>query len=510
MLFNSVEFIFIFLPVLSVLFWLVQRSNKIALLVLLLGSLCFYAYHSLSNLFLMLASVLFNFFIGRHVLSNKLILVFGVSVNICLLAYFKYSFFILENINTIMPVPIYFEKIVLPLGISFFTFQQIAYLVDNYHGNKPENNIVPYALLVSFFPHAIAGPIVQYKEIAPQFQKVIISIENFSIGGTIFIIGLFKKIVIADGLAPCVNSVFDLSATGVSPSFVEAWFGAIGYTLQLYFDFSGYSDMAVGLARIFNVHFPVNFDSPYKSKSIIDFWRRWHMTLSSFLKNYLYVPMGGNRKGALSRYKNIIVTMLIGGLWHGANWTFVLWGVLHGIYLVINHAWRDRLKKRGLVDAKKKQCLNFGWVITAVCVIFAWVLFRSLNLSSAFVMYKSMLGFNGVSVSPKMIGVIPNYFFIEYQGFFKHVLFDVFDYFPLMISAVLICLYLPNMGDFLKYFMNDGHRSVSMDVFHARFNISSLCWMPSRFYAVLMAMMTVWIILALLSARKLEFLYFNF
>ena len=247
-----------------------------------------------------------------------------------------------------------FAEIALPLGISFFTFQQIAYLVDTYHGNNPEKNIVNYALLVSFFPHSIAGPLVQYKEISPQFEKVGLSVENIVIGGTIFIIGLFKKIIIADGLAPCANSVFDAASNGLIPSFAESWFGVICYTLQLYFDFSGYSDMAVGLAKIFNISFPLNFDSPYTSTSIIDFWRRWHITLSIFLRDYVYKPLGGNRDGLFMKHRNLLVTMLIGGLWHGANWTFIFWGGLHGFYLVVNHLWHAYCKKRNLEFVKKK------------------------------------------------------------------------------------------------------------------------------------------------------------
>ena len=302
MLFNSLEFICIFLPVLCLIIYLFRDNNRVVLSLLLLGSLAFYAYHSLSDLLLMSTSIIFNFFIGQYVTKNKKILSFAVTFNIGVIAYFKYSYFIAQNIQEFLPNTLIFQQVVLPLGISFFTFQQIAYLVDTYHGNNPEKNIVNYALLVSFFPHSIAGPLVQYKEIAPQFKKVRLSTENVVIGGTIFIIGLFKKIIIADGLAPCANVVFDYASNGFTPSFAESWFGAICYTLQLYFDFSGYSDMAIGLAKMFNISFPLNFDSPYKSTSIIDFWRRWHITLSDFLKNYLYVPLGGNREGNFRRY----------------------------------------------------------------------------------------------------------------------------------------------------------------------------------------------------------------
>lgn len=225
-----------------------------------------------------------NFSLGRHVAKNKPLLVFGITCNILLICYFKYSLFIIENLNVIVSQPISFVKVALPLGISFFTFQQIAYLIDTYQDAKPEKNFIPYALLVSFFPHSIAGPLVQYKEIAPQLKKVNISLVNVIIGISIFILGLFKKTVLADGIAPCVTDIFNSASNGVALSFAEGWTGGICYTLQLYFDFSGYSDMAIGLAKIFNIQFPLNFNSPYKATSIIDFWRRWHITLSAFLR----------------------------------------------------------------------------------------------------------------------------------------------------------------------------------------------------------------------------------
>ncbi len=396
------------------------------------------------------------------------------------------------------------------MGISFFTFQQIAYLVDTYQGNNPEKNIINYALLVSFFPHSIAGPLVQYKEIARQFKKVGLSTENIVIGGTIFIIGLFKKIIIADGLAPCANAVFDAAANGLVPSFAESWFGAICYTLQLYFDFSGYSDMAIGLAKIFNISFPLNFDSPYKSTSIIDFWRRWHITLSSFLKNYVYTPLGGNRKGTFMRHRNLMITMLIGGLWHGASWTFVFWGGLHGFYLVVNHLWRDYCKKKKIIFIEKKPYLALCWCITMIAIILAWVVFRSKNFTVTTMMCKSMFGLYGVSISPVLKGVIPELSCFQFKGFFANQLFDFWDYLPLMVSSTFVCLSLPNIKNFLRNYVqfNEGYPSSTIKI---RKNTAvSLIWAPSKTYAVLMSIMTAWIMIALLSHRKVEFLYFNF
>jgi len=503
-LFNSFEFIFIFLPLLCVIFGFFHK--KASLNVLLLGSFVFYAYHSISNLCLLISSISFNFVISKYIKNNKLVLFLAVSANIALIIYFKYYNFIAQNLSHILAVQIPYQDKALPLGISFFTFQQIAYLVDSYYGNYADRNFRSFALLVSFFPHSIAGPLVQYKDVAPQFAKVGISLENLSIGGTIFIIGLFKKIIIADGIAPSVNAIFDAAGLGIIPSFAESWFGAIGYTLQLYFDFSGYSDMAIGLARMFNVHFPINFNSPYKAASIIDFWHRWHMSLSKFLRDYLYIPLGGNRH---SRYRNLLLTMLIGGLWHGANWTFILWGFLHGIYLIINHLWRDLLKKLGLTSNKSISYQVLSWILTIFCVIISWVLFRSDSLETAIVIYQSMFGFHGISVSPTLLDIIPEFNFINYEGFFKNQLFYVWDYLPAFVSSIIICLCLPNIKNlfvnyvkFEKDFSNFNIQSADLD--------TSLRWVPSQAYAILMAIMTIWIILALLSSRKIEFLYFNF
>ena len=510
MLFNSFEFIFIFLPILCLFSYLFRKNNKAILSLLLFGSLVFYAYHSVSDLLLMVTSILINFFIGQHVRNRKNILPLAIVLNLAIISYFKYSFFIMENVRVFIPEVLSFEKLALPLGISFFTFQQIAYLVDTYQGNNPERNFLNYALLVSFFPHSIAGPLVQYKEIAPQFKKVGLSVENIAIGGTIFIVGLFKKIIIADGLAPCANSVFDAASNGLIPSFLESWFGAICYTLQLYFDFSGYSDMAVGLAKIFNISFPLNFDSPYKSTSIIDFWRRWHITLSSFLKNYLYTPLGGNRAGNFMKHRNLLITMLIGGLWHGANWTFVFWGGLHGFYLIINHLWRGFCKKRKIGFVEKKTYLTLCWFLTILAVIFSWVVFRSKNFAIATIMYKSMFGLYGLSVSPQLNGLIPQFSFINYKGFFANQIFYFWDYLPLMISSIFICLFFPNIKDFLRnhVFFHEYHPNSTVNIQET--GLIPFTWKPSMMYAILLSIMSIWIVLALLSQRKIEFLYFNF
>jgi len=284
-------------------------------------------------------------------------------------------------------------------AISFFTFQQIAYLVDSYRGITKEYHFAHYALFVSFFPQLIAGPIVHHKQMLPQFNKpdaFIPNANNFAIGLSIFAIGLFKKTVIADGIAPYANTTFSAADAGQTLDFFQAWGGVLAYTFQLYFDFSGYSDMAIGLARIFGIILPLNFYSPYKALSISEFWRRWHITLSTFLRDYIYIPLGGNRAGKFKRYNNLLITMLLGGLWHGAGWNFVIWGALHGSYLVINHGWQASCRINPFLSKLTTKWLS--WLITFIAVIIGWVFFRAITTEGAFSLLSSMAGLNGFEV----------------------------------------------------------------------------------------------------------------
>jgi alginate O-acetyltransferase complex protein AlgI len=289
--------------------------------------------------------------------------------------------------------------IILPIGISFFTFTQIAYLVDAYRGKVREAKFVNYLLFVTYFPHLIAGPVLHHKEMMPQFdvaENYRPNAANFTVGLTIFAIGLAKKVLLADNLAPHANPVF---VAGAELNFLSAWVGVLAYTFQLYFDFSGYSDMAIGLSRMFGVKLPLNFDSPYKSRSISEFWRRWHMTLSRFLRDYLYIPLGGNRAGPLRQKVNLMVTMVLGGLWHGAGWTFVIWGTLHGLFLVVNHFWSGS-KIKMLFSGHLPEAIGNGlaWLLTFLCATFAWVYFRSPDLATANHVVSAMLGQSGVAL----------------------------------------------------------------------------------------------------------------
>ena len=355
MLFNSYPFVFVFLPLVLAGFAVLTRwrSRTATLAFLIVASLAFYAWWNWRFLGLLLFSILFNFALGRRlqrrasergapVAPARRLLALGIAVNVGLLGYFKYRNFLVDTVGMAVGTDWALPPIVLPLAISFFTFEQITYLVDAYHGDTGEYDFLGYALFISFFPHLIAGPIVRFKELVPQFSSrstFVFSHENVARGLFIFAIGLFKKVMIADTFSPWVAPIFDRAPVVV---FSDAWGATLAFALQLYFDFSGYTDMAIGLALMLNVVLPENFDSPYQARSIIDFWRRWHMTLSNFLRDYLYIPLGGGRRGEARRYANLFITMLLGGLWHGASWTFVLWGGLHGAYLAINHLWRRR------------------------------------------------------------------------------------------------------------------------------------------------------------------------
>lgn len=406
LLFNSYDFIFLFLPLTLVGYFLLAkyRLTNLATTWLVFASLAFYSYWDIRYLPLLVISILFNFTAGSFIeknrrgggnffqfnaLHSKNILIAAIIVNLCLLGYFKYTRFFLESIHQVFGISLFVPNIVLPLGISFFTFTQIAYLVDAYRGETRRYSLLTYSLFVTVFPHLIAGPILYHKDMIPQFSKLknfIFSYKNMALGISIFSIGLFKKVIIADTLSPWVRVVFD---NADKATFFDAWAGALGYTFQLYFDFSGYSEMAVGLGLMFNLKLPVNFNSPYKATSIIDFWRRWHMTLSAFLKNYLYIPLGGNRHGELNRLKNLMLTMLLGGLWHGAGWNFIIWGGLHGVYLVANHSFR----KSGFSLPKFA-----SWPLTFLAVVIAWIFFRADSVYDAYSLLYTMSGLKGLSL----------------------------------------------------------------------------------------------------------------
>lgn len=410
MLFNSYIFCFIFFPVTFIIyFWLNKRWILAGQIFLVLASLFFYGYWNLIFLPLILASILFNYIIGYSITKwnsqpaqkapriSKLLLICGISGDLILLGYFKYADFFITNINAIAGTNLSLWRVLLPLGISFFTFTQIAYLVDSFRGIVRKHDLVCYSLFVSYFPHLLAGPIIHYKDMAPQFtnQEIkSVNWDNISRGLFLFAAGLFKKVILADTFANWANPGFAANYLNMS----EAWAAALSYTFQIYFDFSGYTDMALGISLMLNIKLPQNFNSPYKANSIVDFWRRWHITLSNFLKDYLYIPLGGNRKGKGRRYLNLFLTMVLGGLWHGASWTFVLWGAFHGIGLTINHLWQDLGLKFNRVLGR---CLTFGFVMTG------WIFFRAVNLKQALVVFKGLINWKDLGLTPSMTSVMP-------------------------------------------------------------------------------------------------------
>jgi len=399
MLFNSYEFIFLFLPVVIAGFWLLLPVGRGAVLAwLVAASLFYYGWWNPPYVALLVGSVVANFLLGNRIARtrSRWLLGLGVAGNLGLLGYYKYLGFFAGIAASLSGQPVEVGAVILPLGISFFTFQQIAYLVDSRRGRTVPHGFLEYALFVTFFPQLIAGPIVHQAEMLPQFRdrRWALTLSSLNVGLTFFAVGLFKKVVIADRLALQATPVFDAAAQGESISFFEAWGATLAYTFQIYFDFSGYCDMAIGIGRMFGVRLPLNFASPYRATSVIDFWRCWHMTLSRFLRDYLYLPLGGNRHGSLRRYGNLMIVMLLGGLWHGANWTFVAWGGLHGLYLMINHGFRRLRREIGLV-AEPLALRALAWLVTFVAVVVAWVFFRAANWTAALEMVQAMAGLQG-------------------------------------------------------------------------------------------------------------------
>ena len=493
MLFNSYIFIFLFLPITLIGYFLLGKFHliKAARIWLLVTSLFFYGYWNPPYLLLMIVSIIFNHQIGNAIASAKLkskqariLLWIGIIVNLASISYYKYANFFLSSVNVVFQSNIILNEVFLPLAISFYTFTQIAYLVDAYRGETKENkyDLITYSLFVAFFPQLIAGPILRHDELIPQLNKVknyLFSHKNFAYGLTLFSLGLSKKVLIADNISPWVATAFNNIN---NLTFFESWIGALSYTFQLYFDFSGYSDMAIGLGLMFNIKLPINFDSPYKATSISDFWRRWHITLSNFLRDYLYIPLGGSRRGELRRYTNLITTMLLGGLWHGAGWTFILWGGLHGVYLSLNHWWRK---------LKTPFPGWFAWIITFLAVVFSWVLFRAATLQDGLKMIATMTGFYGINLPGEpggKLGALAS-LGIQLQRW------SSLKYLPLLGGSRLVAvLSLIGLTAWVKLLPNTQELMAKMK--------------PTWWWAIAVGTMTSFCLLSL--NRVSEFLYFQF
>jgi D-alanyl-lipoteichoic acid acyltransferase DltB (MBOAT superfamily) len=412
--------------------------------------------------------MVFNYATGRSLnntcknkrkgFSKKSILIFGIVFNLSLLGYFKYTDFLIENFNLAFNSNAELLNLALPLAISFFTFQQIAYLVDSYRQETKEYDFLNYALFVTFFPQLIAGPIVHHKEMMPQFAKTRNKVKNYrniAMGLFIFSIGLFKKVVIADTFAIWATQGFDVATT---LNLFEAWATSLSYTFQLYFDFSGYTDMAIGLALLFNIRLPVNFNSPYKATNIQDFWRRWHMTLSRFMRDYVYIPLGGNKKGSFRTYNNLMATFVIGGLWHGAGWTFVFWGFLHGLALAVQKLW----SKLGF-----KLWTWFAWLITFNFINIAWVFFRAKEWEDAVKVLNSMFSLDNIvlpniSFLSSKLTFLNQYLSIQYGGFVASINGSNDTIYYLALSFIIILLFNNSTGLATKFKTNKSYLIFSM------------------------------------------------
>jgi D-alanyl-lipoteichoic acid acyltransferase DltB (MBOAT superfamily) len=521
MLFNDPHFLFVFLPATMLACLLVRwlAGMRIELAMLVVASVLFYGWWNPIYLPLLGGLAVFNFLLARWIGAERrrprpgrvrALLTFGIAVDLLVLAYFKYTDFFIGTANGVLGSDIPLQHIMLPLGISFFTFQKIAFLVDASRGHVREHDFLEYCFFVMFFPQLIAGPIVHHSEIFSQTRRpdaMSFRLRHLAIGATIFLIGLFKKVVIADNLSPVVADVFGAAATDNPLATFEAWRGAIAYSLQLYFDFSGYSDMAIGGARLFGIQLPINFNSPFQSTSIIEFWQRWHMTLSRFLRDYLYIPLGGNRKGPTRRYVNLMLTMTIGGLWHGAAWTFVLWGFLHGFYLIVNHAWRAAWTP---IDRWWSQAV--ARMVTTVAVIVAFVTFRAPNLDVALRMYGAMAGLPGGAVRAlhpmrsierlsANLASVP-----DPSQIHRAILWA--------IAALVVLWFVPNTQQLMARFAPAYNYAMvnwlrqppllyRLPAFRALF-----CWRPHAIGAVVIGIMAG---LALLSLQHVsEFIYFEF
>jgi D-alanyl-lipoteichoic acid acyltransferase DltB (MBOAT superfamily) len=499
MLFSSYAFLFQFLPIVALAFAAAQRySPRCGILVLLFASLIFYAAWKPIYLLLLVASIGFNFWLGLKMedpLRRRGIGTLGVTLNLVALCYFKYTNFLFDSFTTLTGTPLPFVNVILPLGISFFTFQQIAYLVDVMRGAKVERDIVSYTLFVSFFPHLIAGPLVHHAEMIPQFKRARSGRSSVlaARGLAIFAAGLFKKVVIADNLAQFVTPVFAHLDAGGGVTTPWAWLATLAYSLQIYFDFSGYSDMAVGLALLFGIRLPVNFRSPYKATSIIEFWRRWHITLSRFLRDYLYIPLGGNRLGEVRRYQNLLVTMLLGGLWHGAGWNFIIWGGLHGTYLCINHLW-GAWRSEAVAAPASTAAKIASWAITFFAVVLAWVFFRAKTAAGAWQMLGSLFGFEAGSsayTSPGILRVMDLPILVN-----GDTLLTIGG--CVVALALATALSLPNVPQLFRY--REYRRAPERG--------SSVRWRPNAAWALFTAL--AFAISLFGMWQRLEFLYFQF
>lgn len=504
MLFNSYAFIFLFLPLFIICWQYCARFTKDQALfyelTLLIASCIFYGLWGLPYLFLLAFMLCLNYFFGLAlanstdpkaesglILSRRTLFILAICLNLLPLLWFKYSWFVIQNLALLFQANWRFTPPGLPLGISFYTFIQIAWLTGIYRSVIQPVSLRRHAVFSAMFPYVISGPIMRYEQLGWQLDKLnAASAGSIAAGITLFVIGLAKKVILADSIGIYADAVFNAAEKFWPITCLEAWLGSFCYTFQLYFDFSGYTDMALGIGLMIGLRLPENFNSPYKSTGIVDFWRRWHITLSAWLRDFLYIPLGGNRHGKLRQYRNLFLTMLIGGIWHGSGWTFMIWGALHGIMLSINHFFRATI--RGSSWEKYLALLPariFFILLTFFCLDLCWVVFRALSLDGAYCLYSAMFGgyvpiqpATNAGLSDLIANWLPNHYFNNWQPF------------VLLGGCALLCWLFPNSQQIIS-----GESGV-------------VCWRPSRAWATAMAVLT-FICLILLS-RQSVFLYFQF
>lgn len=502
MLFNSYAFIFLFLPLCWTGYWCLVKSERFSygLSFLTLCSLGFYAYWSPIYLALLLASILFNYTMAGIALktNRKALIYVAVIVNLIVLGYFKYSIFFVELTNNLLETKLSLAEVFLPLGISFFTFHQITYLFDTFNRIIPRVKFRDYTLYIAFFPQLIAGPIVRAREFIPQISNFIGSQhfwKNTVIGFSLFIMGLGKKVIVADYFAIHANNVFNLPIEDLHPSFFDSWVASLSYTFQLYFDFSGYSDMALGLALLFGFKLPINFLSPYQSQNIGEFWRRWHITMSSFFRDYLYIPMGGSHCTKYRQIFNLMLTMGLVGLWHGAGFTFILWGLLHGTYLAMHRIYKWALESLNITLPPSLLYRVISTAVTFLAVVIGWTLFRAENMTQAEIILKSMFGFNDIVLPSKAFSsLVDNSGSLRIAEEGERWYRGSMDVIVYLVLAYAVCLTMPSS---MTYF----RRVQSSHPLRIKF-------IPNRKTAIFFAI--IFLISLLMLSRVSEFLYFQF
>jgi alginate O-acetyltransferase complex protein AlgI len=536
MLFNSFQFLACFLPVVLGVFILLSWSGhyRPAALWVTLASIFFYGWWNPTHVPLLLGSMTVNYWLGMRLSSSpsRLLLACGVAANLLLLGYYKYASFTVATLDQALGLEWATPHIALPLAISFFTFQQIAFLSDAYEGHAKEHSFLDYCLFISFFPHLIAGPITHHREMLPQFRDREVfrwRSDNFALGLTLFALGLFKKVGIADPFGEIARPVFAAASDGTTLNLTEAWGGAVAYALQIYFDFSGYTDMAIGLGLAFGIRLPQNFDSPYKARNIIEFWSRWHMTLTRFLTAYIYNPLvllatrrraraglplrpkGRSAVGAFATLIAIptILTMFLAGVWHGAGWQFIIFGLLHGFYITLNHAWRGVKGWLGLGAGQSYWRNAIAVLVTCASVTVSLVFFRASDVPAALNIVAGMGGQHGLAIHPNIAALPGVHWLVALLGIpvSESAYINSQEIFWIAVGLAVVWG-LPNTQQWMRQFHTALNQNVRPDWLAAR--VQWTTWRPTMAFGLLIGCISTYSLMKTFSMAPTEFLYFQF